>query len=135
MSAREPAWRVFAQEFQASIEEEKGAGERAASYVISPIGARINRLLAVGTLSPPEQVGRDPASPFLRSRLTDPTGVFQVTAGGFQPRALAALQSVQQPQRTLVVGKAHLFRGRDQVAYGSIRLESLKTSDEGEYRT
>jgi RPA family protein len=134
MSGREPAWRVFAHEFQASIEEEKGTGERAASYLLSPIGARMNRVLVVGTLAPPEPIGRDPSTPFLRSRLTDPTGGFQVTAGGFQPRALAALQAIKQPQRTVVVGKAHLFHGRDEVAHGSIRAEALRPIDEGEYR-
>ena len=135
MTGREPAWRVLAHEFQASIEEEKGTGERAAGYVLSPLGARMNRVLAVGTLSPPESVGRDPAATFLRARLTDPTGSFQVTAGGFQPRALAALQRITTPGRALVVGKAHLFRGRDQVVYGSIRAEALRTVSEAEYES
>lgn len=134
MTGREPAWRVLANEFEASIEEEKGTGERAAGYVLSPIGARMNRVLAVGTLAPPESVGRDPSATFLRARLTDPTGSFQVTAGGFQPRALAALQRVTQPGRALVVGKAHLFRGRDQVVYGSLRAEALRPVGEEEYR-
>lgn len=134
MTGREMAWRVLAHEFQASIEEEKGEGERAASYVISPLGARMNRVLAVGRLSPPESVGRDANSVFLRARLADPTGTFTITAGGFQPRALAALQSVAEPSRALVVGKAHLFRGRDQVVYGSLRAEALRRIDEADYR-
>jgi RPA family protein len=52
MSGRETAWRVLAQEFGASIEEEKGVGERAASYLLSPLGARMNRVLVAGVLSP-----------------------------------------------------------------------------------
>jgi len=135
VTGREPAWRVFAHEFRASVEEEKGTGDRAASYVLSPIGARMNRVLAVGTLTPPEPVGRDPTNPFLRANLVDPTGTFQVTAGGFQPRALAALQAIQGPQRSLVVGKANLYRGRDQTAYVSIRAEALRGIGEKEYRT
>ena len=134
MTGREPAWRVFAHEFQASVEEERGVGDRAASYVVSPLGARINRLMAVGTLSPPEQVGKDASAPFLRARLADPTGSITVTAGGFQPRALGALRSVEAPVRALIVGKAHLFRGRDQVAYGSIRAEGLAPISEPDYR-
>lgn len=134
MSAREPAWRVLAQEFQASLEEEKGTGERAASYLLSPLGARMNRVLLVGTLSPSESIGKDGAQPFLRAKITDPTGSVTVTAGGFQPRALAALKQWTTPGTALVVGKAHLFRGRDGVAYGSVRAEALRAISESAYR-
>ncbi len=134
MTGREPAWRVLANEFQASLEEEKGTGDRAATYVISPLGARMNRVLVVGTLSAPEPVGRDPTQAFLRARLTDPTGTFTVTAGGFQPRALAALQRIAEPTAALVVGKAHLYRGRDQTVYGSVRAEALRPVAPADYR-
>jgi len=134
LTGREPAWRLFAHEFQASVQEEAGAGERPVRHVLSPLGARMNRVLVVGTLSVPEAVGKDPTAPFLRSRLTDPTGAFNVTAGGFQPRALGAFQAIASPQRSLVVGKAHLYSGRDGVAYGSIRAEAVRAIDENEYR-
>jgi hypothetical protein len=94
----------------------------------------MNRVLLVGSLSLPESVGKDPSAPFLRSRLADPTGSFNVTAGGFQPRALAAFQAIQTPQRSIVVGKAHLYSGRDGVAYGSIRAETVRAIDGEEYR-
>ncbi|HYK94232.1 MAG TPA: hypothetical protein VEY07_09385 [Thermoplasmata archaeon] len=134
MSVREPAWRVLAQEFQASLEEEKGTGDRAASYLLSPLGARMNRVLLAGTLSAPESIGKDPAQPFLRAKLSDPTGTMALTAGGFQPRALSALQRWTGPQLALVVGKAHLYRGRDGVGYGSVRIEALRPISEAEYR-
>jgi len=94
----------------------------------------MNRVLVVGTLGVPEPVGKDPAAPFLRARLTDPTGSFSVTAGGFQPRALGAFQAIRDPQRSLVVGKAHLYSGRDGAAYGSIRVEAVRAIAEEEYR-
>ena len=134
MSLREPAWRVLAQEFQASLEEEKGIGERAASYLLSPLGARMNRVLVVGTLPPAESIGKDESQPFLRSKLTDPTGSLTVTAGGFQPRALAALKRWTAAGLALVVGKAHLYRGRDGVGYGSVRAEALRAIGEADYR-
>lgn len=134
MSAREPAWRVLAQEFQASLEEEKGSGDRAASYLLSPLGARMNRVLMVGTMSVPESIGKDDAQPFLRARLSDPTGTVTVTAGGFQPRALAALKRWSTPGLVLLVGKAHLYRGRDGVGYGSVRIEAMRPISETDYR-
>ncbi len=133
MTGREPAWRVFANEFQSAIHEETGTGERPTHYVLSPLGARMNRVLIVGTLSVPEPIGRDPSQPFLRARLTDPTGAFAVTAGGFQPRALSAFQRIGTAQRSMLVGKAHLYSGRDGVVYGSVRAEAIRTISEEEY--
>jgi RPA family protein len=138
VSGREVAWRVFASEFGASLEEEKGTGERAASYVLSPLGARMNRVLVAGTLGPADRLGREESGPFFRARLQDPTGTLTVTAGGFQPRALEALQSLQAPAAPrpgLVVGKAHLFRGRDGAAYPSVRAEAVRFVSEAELRT
>jgi RPA family protein len=134
MSAREPAWRVLAHEFQSALEEERGEGDRAASYLLSPLGARMNRVLLSGQLSPPESIGRDESQPFLRAKLTDPTGSVSVTAGGFQPRALAALKAWTAPGLAIVVGKTHLFRGRDGVAYASIRAEVIRPASEVDYR-
>ena len=134
MTGREPAWRIFAHEFQASVQEEAGSGERPVRHLLSPLGARMNRVLLVGTLGVPESVGKDPTAPFLRARLTDLTGSINVTAGGFQPRALSSFLSVQAPQRSLLVGKAHLYSGRDGVAYGSIRAEGVRAIDDEEWR-
>ncbi|MFI5415252.1 MAG: hypothetical protein ACHQ16_06280, partial [Candidatus Lutacidiplasmatales archaeon] len=134
MSGRETAWRVLAQELGASNEEEKGVGERAASYLLSPLGARMNRVLVSGILSPGEAVGRDPENPFYRAKLTDPTGTVSVTAGGFNPRALAVLRSVTNPTPAIVVGKVHLFRGRDGTAYSSVRAESIREATPEEVR-
>lgn len=134
MTGREPAWRVLAHEFAASIEEERGTGERAATYVLSPLGARMNRVVVVGTMGAAEAVGREEEAPFYRGRLIDPTGTVTVTAGGFQPRAMAALRELAEPRPVLVVGKAHLFRGRDQTVYGSVRAEALRPITDAEYR-
>ncbi len=134
MSFREPAWRVTTRELEASTEEERGSGERAASYLLSPFGGRLNRVLVAGTLSPAEAVGRDESQPFWRARLTDPTGSVAVTAGSFQPRAMAQLRAVTDPRPALVVGKVHLYRGRDGTGYVSLRAEALRSVPESEER-
>jgi RPA family protein len=134
VTGREPAWRVVARELESSLEVEKGLGERSASYVLSPFGARMNRVLLAGTLSPAEPIGRDPAQPFWRARLSDPTGAVAVTAGSFQPRAMAQLCAATAPRSAIVVGKVHLFAGRDGTAYLSVRAESLRAVGESEER-
>ena len=134
MPRREPAWRVTAGELEAAVEEERGAGDRAASYLISPFGSRLNRVLLAGSLAPAEPVGRDESQPFWRARLTDPTGTVVVTAGSFQPRAMAQLRAGTTARPALVVGKVHLYRGRDGVGYVSVRAEALRAVSETEER-
>ncbi|MGA8542830.1 MAG: hypothetical protein WB947_04735 [Thermoplasmata archaeon] len=134
MALREPAWRVTTRELESSLEEERGAGERAAGYLLSPFGARMNRVLLAGTLSPAEPIGRDEAQTFWRARLSDPTGAVAVTAGSFQPRAMAQLRAAREPRSSIVVGKVHLFRGRDGVGYVSVRAEGVRSVSEVDER-
>ncbi|HTW76431.1 MAG TPA: hypothetical protein VMG14_01525 [Thermoplasmata archaeon] len=134
MSRREPAWRVTARELESSLEEERGTGDRAASYLLSPFGARMNRVAMAGTISPAEPVGRDDPPTFWRARLSDPTGAIAVTAGSFQPRAMAQLRAAGEPRPAIVIGKVHLFRGRDGVAYISVRAESVTAVPEAQER-
>ena len=41
---REVAWRLFAGEYNESNFEVGGGGDRAPTYVVTPLGARVNRL-------------------------------------------------------------------------------------------
>jgi RPA family protein len=134
VTGRETAWRLLANELAASTEEERGTGERVASYLLTPLGARANRVLVCGMLDPAEMIGRDEAAPFFRARLTDPTGTMSITAGGFQPRALAALKAVGSSAPALIVGKAHLFRGQDGIGHASVRAEAVRRLTAEEYR-
>lgn len=135
MTGREPAWRALALELSAATEEERGEGERAASYLVSPMGGRMSRVLLAGTLAPAEPSGRPDGPPFLRARLADPTGTITVTAGGFQPRALATLQAHRVPSPHVAVGKVNLYRGRDGNSYVSVRAEGLRPIDPTAYRS
>jgi len=134
VSLREPAWRVTARELESSFEEEKGEGERPTAFLLSPFAARMNRVLMAGTLSPAESIGREEAQAFWRARLSDPTGAVAVTAGSFQPRAMAQLRAASSPRPAIVVGKVHLFRGRDGVGYVSVRAEGVRSVSEVEER-
>ncbi|MGA8303897.1 MAG: hypothetical protein WA691_01575 [Thermoplasmata archaeon] len=134
MALREPAWRVSARELESSLEEERGTGERAAGYVLSPFGARMNRVVVTGTLSPAESIGRQETQTFWRARLSDPTGAVAVTAGSFQPRAMAQLRSAREPRPAIVVGKVHLYRGKDGVGYVSVRAEGVRSVGENDER-
>ncbi|MCI4330453.1 MAG: hypothetical protein L3K19_01210 [Thermoplasmata archaeon] len=123
---------MFTAELRAARSEEKGAGDRAATHLVSPYGARMSRVLIAGTIEPPQ--GAPGATGFLRSRLADPTGEVALTAGSFQPRGLEQLGAVQEPVASLVVGKAHLYRARDGSERPSVRVEAIRGLEPPELR-
>ncbi|SEH17941.1 hypothetical protein SAMN04487967_3482 [Natronorubrum sediminis] len=124
---REIAYRLFAKEYDdASFSYAESDEERAPNYVISPTGARLNRIFAVGTLTEITSVNDE----MVRARIVDPTGAFVVYAGQYQPDELATLEQLEAPEFVAVTGKARTFQpdDSDQV-YTSIRPESIATVD------
>ncbi|MDS0478546.1 hypothetical protein [Natrinema sp. 1APR25-10V2] len=124
---REIAYRLFAAEYDdASLSYAESDEERAPNYVISPTGARLNRVFAVGTLTEVTSVNDE----MVRARVVDPTGAFVVYAGQYQPDELAFLEQTEPPAFVAVTGKARTFQpdDSDQV-YTSIRPESIATVD------
>ncbi|MEY7847577.1 hypothetical protein AB7C87_00015 [Natrarchaeobius sp. A-rgal3] len=124
---REIAYRLFAAEYDdATLSHTESDEERAPNYVVSPTGARLNRLFVVGTLTEVTSVNDE----MLRARVVDPTGAFVVYAGQYQPDELATLESLEAPAFVAVTGKARTFQpdDSDQV-YTSIRPESIATVD------
>ena len=125
---REFAWRMFAGELNASDLEHSGAGERAASYLITPLGARVNRLLLVGVLTELQNSGTE-KEPRWRARVSDPTGTFFMTAGQYQLEAARVLSGLKPPCFVAVIGKCKLYSPEENVAYVSIRPEMVKEAD------
>ncbi|UHQ95427.1 RPA family protein [Haloterrigena alkaliphila] len=124
---REVAYRLFAAEYDdASLSYAESDEERAPNYVVSPTGARLNRVFAVGTLTEVTSVNDE----MVRARIVDPTGAFVVYAGQYQPDELATLEQLEPPEFVAVTGKARTFQpdDSDQV-YTSLRPESIATVD------
>jgi RPA family protein len=124
---REVAYRLFAAEFdEADFSYSESDEERAPNYVVTPTGARVNRLFAVGVLTEIESVNQE----VLRARVADSTGAFVVYAGQYQPEALAFLESAEPPTFVAVTGKARTFEPEDSDrVYTSIRPESISEVD------
>lgn len=124
---REVAWRVFAQEYNDSDLEMKGEGDRAPSYVVTPLGAKVNRLFVVGVLTRAEPVAPD--SDMWRGQVSDPTGVFHIYAGQYQPEAAAKLQELEPPCFVAVVGKSRAYRPEDGRVLVSLTPEVIREVD------
>jgi RPA family protein len=128
MNLREVAWRVFAEEYNSSTLEYKGEGEKPVSYVITPLGAKINRMLIVGVVTDIEDIGEE-GKPRYRARITDPTGTFYISAGEYQPSAAMALSKMSPPAFAAVIGKSRAYTPEHGVKYLSIRPERIREVD------
>jgi uncharacterized protein len=126
---REVAWRLFAGEYNDANLEVEGQGERAPSYVVTPLGAKVNRIFVVGVITDVENVGTD-MQPMWRARVSDPTGTFHVYAGQYQPEAAAALSKLKPPVFGAIVGKSRVYQPDSGGTYTSIRPEAIKAVDE-----
>ncbi len=124
---REVAYRLFAAEFEdADHSYSESDEERAPNYVVTPSGARVNRLFVVGVLTEVEQVSED----VLRGRVVDPTGAFVLYAGQYQPDEQAFLDRADPPMFVAVTGKARTFQPDDaETVYTSVRPETLSEVD------
>ncbi|MBS1262854.1 MAG: hypothetical protein MAG715_00017 [Methanonatronarchaeales archaeon] len=128
---REPARRVFAAEYNRSeMKVKEGESQYAPGYVITPTGARCNRLFVVGVLTEVEDIGREDS--LYRARVSDPTGTFLVYAGRYQPEAAQVLSSMEPPEFVAVTGKADVYQPDDGDTIPSIRPEAVSTVDRGE---
>ncbi|WP_256403955.1 hypothetical protein ACOZ4L_12665 [Haloplanus ruber] len=124
---REVAHRLFAAEFDdATVSYAESDEERAPKYVVTPTGARVNRLFAVGVLTEVESVNED----VLRARVVDPTGAFVSYAGQYQPDAAAFFERADPPAFVALTGKARTFEPDDgDRIYSSVRPESVAEVD------
>ena len=124
---REVAHRLFAAEFDdASLSYSESDEERAPNYVVTPTGARVNRLFAVGVLTAVEAVNEET----LRARIADPTGAFVSYAGQYQPDEMAFLDRTTPPAFLALTGKARTFEPEDSDrVFTSVRPESINEVD------
>jgi RPA family protein len=122
---REVAWRIFAREFNAATVELPGEDQYAPTYVVSPMGAMINRVYITGVLTECENIGTE-HEPLWRGRVSDPTDVFYISAGQFQPKAAQTLAELEVPALIGIVGKARTYSPDDMTTYVSIRVEQVK---------
>ena len=125
MNVREVSWRVFAEEYASSTMEHSGEGEKPVSYVVTPLGARVNRMLVVGVVTEVEEVGEE-GRPRYRARMEDPTGTFYLSAGEYQPEAAVSLSKISPPAFAAVVGKSRAYSPEEGVTYLSIRPERIR---------
>jgi len=124
MNARETAWRVFATELNSTTLEIKATEEKMPSYVVTPLGAKINRVLIAGVMTEKENIGSD-EEPLWRARIQDVSGNFYINVGRFQPEACTAIADIEVPSFVAAVGKVRAYTGDDGRTRVSVRPENI----------
>jgi RPA family protein len=129
--SREVAKRIFAEELKSSnysFRDGEDQHQYAPSYLLTPTGAKCNRVFVVGTLTEKDDIGGD--TEYWRGRVVDPTGSILIYAGQYQPEAAQILANMEAPSFVAVVGKPNLYQTDDGNIIISLRAESIQRVDE-----
>ncbi|GIS48399.1 MAG: hypothetical protein Ct9H90mP21_3060 [Methanobacteriota archaeon] len=81
------AVRIFAQEYSESSLIERGVGEYDPSFVITKLGAKVNRCLVCGGLERMERRDGD-SGPFYRGQVRDPSGTHYFDVAPSSPNCI-----------------------------------------------
>ena len=141
ISRRQPAIRLLAQEFAESTLSEKGPGEYDPAFVITKLGARVNRLLVAGLLESLEP--RETSSGTMwQGQLKDASGTHYFSVGHFdndtvqaQVETLASLHETGDPLLLLMVAKGRCYTTEEGAVYTSMRPEEIAIIDRQRYAT
>jgi RPA family protein len=128
--SREVARRIFAEELKSSnysFRDGEDQHQYAPSYLLTPTGAKCNRVFLVGTLTEKDDIGGD--TEYWRGRVVDPTGSILIYAGQYQPEAAQILAGLEAPCFVAVVGKPNLYQTEDGNIIISLRAESISRVD------
>lgn len=129
MNPRETAWRVFATELNSSTLEIKATEEKTPSYIVTPLGAKINRILIAGVLTEKENVGSE-EEPMWRGRIQDVSGSFFINIGKFQQEASSAIADIDAPSFVAAVGRVRSYTTDDGRVFVTVRPEHIVKIDE-----
>jgi RPA family protein len=129
--SREVARRIFLEELKGSnysFRDGEDQHQYAPQYVLTPTGAKCNRVFLVGTLTERDDIGGD--TEYWRGRVVDPTGSILIYAGQYQPEAAQILANIEPPAFVAVVGKPSLYQTEDGNIIISVRAEAIQPVDE-----
>ncbi len=123
---REPAWRIFAQEFNDSIVLEKKGEEKEANYILTRLGAKVNRLFLVGIMENKNVMNENS---FITGSVNDLTGTFHFSADKnySNPSVWKFLSSNEPPNRVALVGKVRTYGESKNL---DLRVETIMECDE-----
>jgi len=136
--ARQSAIRIFAQEYMDASLPEEGLGEFDPSFVITKLGARVNRALVAGVIDRIERREGE-SGPNYSGVIRDPSGTHRFSIASFQPELHPEIEEYlhrfDSGDRFLMmlVGRARWFESEDGGVFTSFRAEEFCEIDTERY--
>ena len=103
---RQSAWHMLASEFSEATLNEKGSGEYDPSFVITKLGAKVNRVVVAGLLERLEVRETSNGSTLYQGQMRDPSGVHYFSVGDY------ASESTKHYHERLKIGCAPRGKAR-----------------------
>ena len=121
---------MLASEFRDATLNEKGSGEFDPSFVITKLGAKVNRVIVAGLLERLEVSETANGSTLYQGQLRDPSGQHYFSVGDYASEAmrelttrLTAKMEAGEPELVLMVAKARWYQTEEGAIYTSLRPE------------
>lgn len=128
--ARQPAHLLLASEFGSATLHEKGSGEYDPSFIITKLGAKVNRVVAAGLLERLEQRETSNGATLFQGQLRDPTGLHYFSVGDYNSEMMRELshQWVErledgEPLLVMMTAKTRWYQTDEGAVYTSLRPE------------
>ena len=131
---RQSAIRIFSNEYRDASLPEEGSGEYDPSFIITKIGAKINRALVCGVIDRVERREGE-NGPNYSGHIRDPTGTHLFNVASFQPELHPDFEELMARYETgdrfllALVGKARWFETEDGGIFTSLRAEEFSIID------
>lgn len=137
---RQSAVRIFAQEYSEASLVEQGVGEYDPSFVVTKLGARVNRCLVGGVIDRLERRDAD-SGPYYSGQIRDPSGAHYFNVAAFQPELHPDVEELlarfESGDRFLLamVGRARWSENEDGGVFTSIRAEGFAVIEQDAYKS
>jgi RPA family protein len=137
---RQPAWHMLASEYSEATLNEKGSGEYDPSFVITKLGAKVNRVVVAGLLERLEVRETSNGSTLHQGQMRDPSGVHYFSVGDYATESMRELTLVLakkleagEPVLLLMVAKSKWYQTDEGAIYTSLRPEEACEIDAQQY--
>ncbi|MBT60778.1 MAG: hypothetical protein CMA63_04405 [Euryarchaeota archaeon] len=137
---RQPAWHMLASEFSEATLNEKGSGEYDPSFVITKLGAKVNRVVVAGLLERLEVRETSNGSSLYQGQMRDPSGLHYFSVGDYASETMRELTlrlvektEVGEPVLLLMVAKSRWYQTDEGAVYTSLRPEEACEIDAQQY--
>lgn len=138
---RQPALPLLASEFGESTLHQQGSGEYDPLFLITKLGAKVNRVIVAGLLERLEPRETANGATIWQGQIRDPSGTHYFSVGDYAPESLREL-TVQLSSRIddgevimlMMTAKARYFQTDEGAVYTSLRPEEAAVISRTVYR-